>query len=125
MPLRTGLQVRKDVCTYMSQNRCALMSSIAEEDRDAYLKRMRRQGEWGDHCEMVAASRVYVFHFIIWKNSTTHDSFLKIDGSLESVFWKEKRKDEIPTFQFHLQETFQDEENHYVPLKDLFQAMKE
>lgn len=57
MLFRTGIQVRKDICLYVSQNRCALMSSIAEEERGDYLKRMSRQGEWGDHCEIVAASR--------------------------------------------------------------------
>lgn len=58
--------VRDKVCNYMAGHKNFFCDFVALNDNDedapdfeTYVSNMRQDGEWGDHVELVAASRLY------------------------------------------------------------------
>jgi OTU-like cysteine protease len=59
-------EVRDDVCNYLEGHKDSfsffLVLDDEEEDApdfESYVSNMRRDGDWGGHLELVAASRMY------------------------------------------------------------------
>ena len=66
-------QLRKEVCDYMQKNKGRFVSLVdikahkGVRNWEDYIKKMRKDGTCGDHCEIVAASELKKFNFSLYE----------------------------------------------------------
>ena len=62
------MDLRNDICDHILENRNQYANFIYDQNIEDYIKKMRKDGVWGDHLELVVASTILRFNFVVYKS---------------------------------------------------------